>query len=87
MPELYWLKRPIAHRGLHDAARGIVEAHLVDGAVGNELDRLLGRERLDRGREAEIEEQRHHCNSEHPLSAKPDHVTLAFSIHYAAPIR
>lgn len=25
MGELYWLKRPIAHRGLHDAARGIVE--------------------------------------------------------------
>jgi glycerophosphoryl diester phosphodiesterase len=25
MAELYWLKRPIAHRGLHDAARGIVE--------------------------------------------------------------
>lgn len=25
MAPLYWLKRPIAHRGLHDAARGIVE--------------------------------------------------------------
>lgn len=25
MGELYWLKRPIAHRGLHDTARGIVE--------------------------------------------------------------
>ncbi|ODR98681.1 hypothetical protein AUC68_09835 [Methyloceanibacter methanicus] len=25
MGELYWLKRPIAHRGLHDAGRGIVE--------------------------------------------------------------
>lgn len=25
MGELYWLRRPIAHRGLHDAARGIVE--------------------------------------------------------------
>ena len=25
MAELYWLKRPIAHRGLHDAAKGIVE--------------------------------------------------------------
>jgi glycerophosphoryl diester phosphodiesterase len=25
MAELYWLKRPIAHRGLHDAARGAVE--------------------------------------------------------------
>ena len=25
MPELYWLKRPIAHRGLHDAAKGIIE--------------------------------------------------------------
>lgn len=25
MAPLYWLKRPIAHRGFHDAARGIVE--------------------------------------------------------------
>jgi glycerophosphoryl diester phosphodiesterase len=25
MAELYWLKRPIAHRGLHDAARGIID--------------------------------------------------------------
>ena len=25
MSELYWLKRPIAHRGLHDAERGIYE--------------------------------------------------------------
>lgn len=25
MAELYWLKRPIAHRGLHDAKRGIIE--------------------------------------------------------------
>ena len=25
MAELHWLKRPIAHRGLHDASRGIVE--------------------------------------------------------------
>ena len=25
MSELYWLKRPIAHRGLHDAERGICE--------------------------------------------------------------
>jgi glycerophosphoryl diester phosphodiesterase len=25
MAELYWLKRPIAHRGLHGAAKGIVE--------------------------------------------------------------
>jgi glycerophosphoryl diester phosphodiesterase len=25
MAELYWLKRPYAHRGLHDAAKGIVE--------------------------------------------------------------
>jgi glycerophosphoryl diester phosphodiesterase len=25
MAPLYWLKRPIAHRGLHDAARGIAE--------------------------------------------------------------
>lgn len=25
MGELYWLKRPIAHRGLHDLSRGIVE--------------------------------------------------------------
>jgi glycerophosphoryl diester phosphodiesterase len=36
MPELYWLKRPIAHRGLHDAARGIVEnsASAVAAAMG-----------------------------------------------------
>lgn len=25
MAELYWLKRPIAHRGLHDPAKGIIE--------------------------------------------------------------
>jgi glycerophosphoryl diester phosphodiesterase len=25
MPELYWLRRPIAHRGLHDPAKGIAE--------------------------------------------------------------
>lgn len=25
MAELHWLKRPIAHRGLHDASRGVVE--------------------------------------------------------------
>ncbi|HUW74910.1 MAG TPA: glycerophosphodiester phosphodiesterase family protein [Methyloceanibacter sp.] len=25
MAELYWLKRPICHRGLHDAAKGIIE--------------------------------------------------------------
>jgi glycerophosphoryl diester phosphodiesterase len=25
MAELYWLQRPIAHRGLHDATKGIVE--------------------------------------------------------------
>ena len=25
MAELYWLKRPIAHRGLHDGASGIIE--------------------------------------------------------------
>jgi glycerophosphoryl diester phosphodiesterase len=25
MAELYWLRRPIAHRGLHDPAKGIVE--------------------------------------------------------------
>lgn len=25
MAELYWLKRPIAHRGLHDTARGVIE--------------------------------------------------------------
>lgn len=36
MAELYWLKRPIAHRGLHDAARGIVEnsASAISAAVG-----------------------------------------------------
>ena len=35
-PELYWLKRPIAHRGLHDAAKGIVEnsASAVAAAMG-----------------------------------------------------
>jgi glycerophosphoryl diester phosphodiesterase len=37
MAELYWLKRPIAHRGLHDAAKGIVEnsASAVKAAVGS----------------------------------------------------
>ncbi len=36
MSELYWLRRPIAHRGLHDAARGIVEnsASAVNAAMG-----------------------------------------------------
>ncbi|MGE5259825.1 MAG: glycerophosphodiester phosphodiesterase family protein [Actinomycetota bacterium] len=36
MPELYWLKRPIAHRGLHDAAKGIIEnsASAVAAAMG-----------------------------------------------------
>ncbi len=36
MAELYWLKRPIAHRGLHDAAKGIVEnsASSVRAAMG-----------------------------------------------------
>jgi len=36
MAELYWLKRPIAHRGLHNAARGIIEnsASAVTAAMG-----------------------------------------------------
>jgi glycerophosphoryl diester phosphodiesterase len=36
MSELYWLKRPIAHRGLHDAAKGIIEnsASAVAAAMG-----------------------------------------------------
>lgn len=36
MAELYWLQRPIAHRGLHDAAKGIVEnsASSVRAAMG-----------------------------------------------------
>jgi glycerophosphoryl diester phosphodiesterase len=36
MAELYWLKRPIAHRGLHDHAKGIVEnsASAVRAAMG-----------------------------------------------------
>jgi len=36
MAELYWLKRPIAHRGLHDAARSIIEnsASAVTAAMG-----------------------------------------------------
>jgi glycerophosphoryl diester phosphodiesterase len=36
MGELYWLRRPFAHRGLHDAARGIVENSLsaVKAAMG-----------------------------------------------------
>jgi glycerophosphoryl diester phosphodiesterase len=36
MAELYWLKRPIAHRGLHDQAKGIVEnsASAVRAAMG-----------------------------------------------------
>ena len=36
MAELYWLKRPIAHRGLHDASRGVMENSLsaVKAAMG-----------------------------------------------------
>jgi glycerophosphoryl diester phosphodiesterase len=36
MAELYWLKRPIAHRGLHDRAKGIVEnsASAIRAAMG-----------------------------------------------------
>jgi glycerophosphoryl diester phosphodiesterase len=36
MAELFWLQRPIAHRGLHDAAKGIVEnsASAVRAAMG-----------------------------------------------------
>ena len=36
MAALYWLKRPIAHRGLHDAARGLIEnsASAVTAAMG-----------------------------------------------------
>lgn len=36
MARLYWLKRPIAHRGLHDAACGIIEnsASAVVAAMG-----------------------------------------------------
>ena len=36
MAELYWLKRPIAHRGLHDPSKGIVEnsASSVRAAMG-----------------------------------------------------
>lgn len=39
MAELFWLKRPIAHRGLHDAAKGIVEnsASAVRAAMGKGL--------------------------------------------------
>jgi len=39
MAELYWLKRPIAHRGLHDAAKGIAEnsASSVRAAIGGGL--------------------------------------------------
>ena len=39
MAELYWLKRPIAHRGLHDAAKGIIEnsASAVSAAMGKGL--------------------------------------------------
>ncbi len=36
MPGLDWLKRPIAHRGLHDAARGIIEN--TQTAFQNALD-------------------------------------------------
>src|SRR3990170_1443343 len=36
MAELYWLQRPIAHRGLHDASKGVVEnsASSVSAAMG-----------------------------------------------------
>lgn len=36
MAALYWLKRPIAHRGLQDAARGVVEnsASAISAAIG-----------------------------------------------------
>jgi glycerophosphoryl diester phosphodiesterase len=36
MAELYWLKRPIAHRGLHDHAKGIIENSIsaVRAAMG-----------------------------------------------------
>jgi glycerophosphoryl diester phosphodiesterase len=36
MAALYWLKRPIAHRGLHDAARGLIEnsASAIAAAMG-----------------------------------------------------
>ena len=36
MGELYWLQRPFAHRGLHDATRGVVENSLsaVKAAMG-----------------------------------------------------
>ncbi len=39
MAELYWLKRPIAHRGLHDASKGIIEnsAAAVSAAMGKGL--------------------------------------------------
>lgn len=39
MAELYWLKRPIAHRGLHDAAKGIIgnSASAVRAAMGKGL--------------------------------------------------
>lgn len=36
MAELYWLKRPFAHRGLHDATKGVIEnsASAVSAAMG-----------------------------------------------------
>jgi glycerophosphoryl diester phosphodiesterase len=36
MAELYWLQRPFAHRGLHDAAKGVAEnsASAVSAAMG-----------------------------------------------------
>ena len=39
MAELYWLKRPFAHRGLHDASKGILEnsASAVSAAMGKGL--------------------------------------------------
>ena len=39
MAELYWLKRPFAHRGLHDAAKGIIEnsTSAVRAAMGKGL--------------------------------------------------
>ena len=39
MGDLHWLKRPIAHRGLHNAAKGIIEnsASAVGAAMGKGL--------------------------------------------------
>lgn len=52
MAELFWLKRPFAHRGLHDAAKGIVEnsASAVRAAMGKgfgvEVDLQCAADRL-----------------------------------------